>query len=437
MVGALIAALVVFAFCAIASPLIGLIGLLAVIFIRPGEIYPDLAPLHIERIVSIVVMLAFVARGNKIRFPRVTGTFLFFWATMFCSVPLSFWPGGAFQASLDFGKAVIYYLLIANLAITSSRLRTILIAFCAMTSWLAGQAFLEYQQGATRFTMGIDRAIGLNNMSNDPNALGITLVTTLPFLAIFCYRNAGRIRWLAIPLLGLCVWTIVLTGSRASYITLGLLAILYALSSKQRVAAVLAVVVLAGALWAVMPAQYQDRLKTVNDLAEDESYQGRVAAWHAAWDLFKSNPLTGVGATMFIDSRGAASGHWLNVHSLYFQVLAELGLLGTFAFGLFIFSIFQQNQRMRRELEKSRDHPQWLDSFPRACNLALMGLLVAGYSSHSLYRDTWYLLAGFSTAAMFVLRTEFGQIESQSVDQNAASLAAYGTVDYANARSTA
>ena len=94
MIGALIAALVVFAFCAIASPFIGLIGLLAVIFIRPGEIYPDLAPLHIERIVSIVLMLAFVARGNKIRFPRVTGTFLFFWATMFSVFPSPFGRAG-------------------------------------------------------------------------------------------------------------------------------------------------------------------------------------------------------------------------------------------------------------------------------------------------------------------------------------------------------
>src|SRR5205814_7213308 len=276
----------------------------------------------------------------------------------------------------------------------------------------------------------------LNNMSNDPNALGITLVTTLPFLAIFCYRNAGRIRWLAMPLLGLCVWTIVLTGSRASYITLGLLAILYALSSKQRVAAVLAVVVLAGALWAVMPVQYQDRLKTVNDLAEDESYQGRVAAWHAAWDMFKSNPLTGVGTTMFIDSRGAASGHWLNVHSLYFQILAELGLLGTLAFGFFLFSIFQQNQRMRQELEKLPDCPQWLSNFPRACNLALIGLLVAGYSSHSLYRDNWYLLVGFSTAAIFVLCSEFRHFVAKPDYLRVDDFSAFGSVDFVNASCT-
>ena len=211
---------------------------------------------------------------------------------------------------------------------------------------------------------------------------------------------------------------------------------LYALSSKQRIAGILAVFVLAGTLWTVMPAQYQDRLKTVNDLSADESFQGRVAAWHVAWDMFKSNPLTGVGTTMFIDSRGAASGHWLNVHSLYFQILAELGLLGTLAFGFFLFSIFQQNQRMRQELEKLPDCPQWLSNFPRACNLALIGLLVAGYSSHSLYRDTWYLLAGFSTAAIFVLRSEFSHLEAKPADQHVDAFAAYGTVDYVNARST-
>src|SRR5205085_3709144 len=152
------------------------------------------------------------------------------------------------QGTVDFGKAVIYYLLISNLATTSRRLRWMLITFCIMVGWLAGQALVQYIKGASHYTMGIDRAIGLNSLSNDPNALGITLVTALPIIALFGYRGTGSIRWLAWGLLAVCVWTTILTGSRASYITFAVLAFLYALTSKRRVASVLLVVILVAGL---------------------------------------------------------------------------------------------------------------------------------------------------------------------------------------------
>src|SRR5438270_2140708 len=167
MIALLIIALVAVTLYSVASPFIGTIGLLGVIFIRPGEIYPSLDPLHIERVLSIVVMAAFLFHGNRLQFPKVTKALLIFWAAMFCSVPASFWPGGALQASVDFGKAVIYYLLISNLATTSRRLRWMLITFCVMVGWLAGQALVEYIKGASHYAMGVDRAIGLNSMSND------------------------------------------------------------------------------------------------------------------------------------------------------------------------------------------------------------------------------------------------------------------------------
>jgi O-antigen ligase len=433
MIALLIIALVAVTLFAVANPFVGTIGLLGVIFIRPGEIYPSLGPLHIERVLSVVVMAAFLFHGNRLRFSKVTKALLIFWVTMFCSVPLSFWPGGALQASIDFGKAVIYYLLIANLATTSRRLRATLITFCVMVGWLAGQALVEYIKGVSHYAMGIDRAIGLNSLSNDPNALGITLVTALPLIALFGYRGAGSIRWLAWGLIAVCVWTTILTGSRASYITFAVLAFLYALTSKRRVASVLIVLTLVAGLWFAMPEQYKSRLETVSDLSDDASYQGRLMAWKAGWEAFKENPLTGVGTTMFLDSRGAKTGHWLNVHSLYIQVLAELGLLGALAFAGFLFSVFSQNLRMSREFADSADLPVWLAQFPRACSLSLVALLFAGYSGHLLYRETWYLLAAFSTAALVVMKgSEFARHDAPALISEPAERYQMGrTGDYA------
>ena len=42
--------------------------------------------------------------------------------------------------------------------------------------------------------------------------------------------------------------------------------------------------------------------------------------------------------------------------------------------------------------------PSYIVGFPVACNFALIILLIAGYTSHNLYRSTWFMLASLSGA---------------------------------------
>jgi O-antigen ligase len=209
-----------------------------------------------------------------------------------------------------------------------------------------------------------------------------------------------------IPLTVVCIWTIVLTGSRTSYIVFAVIAVLYALSQRYRVPAGIGVVVLLICLWFALPAQYRTRMETVDNLKADASYQGRIQAWHEAWEMFKGSPLTGVGVGEFVDVHGAKTGHWLNVHSLYFQLLSEMGLIGTIAFGFFLFSVFAQNYLIKRQCRRIPKCPAWFRNYPLACNLAFIALLFTGYSAHNLGRDTWYFFAGLTSAAGLVARNE-------------------------------
>src|SRR5260370_30557624 len=95
-------------------------------------------------------------------------------------------------------------------------------------------------------------------------------------------------------------------------------------------------VVLVSVIWFPLPSQYRARIATVDNLRADDSYRGRVQSWSAAWEMFKHNPLTGVGVGEFTDAHGAMAGHWLNLHSLSFQLLSRIGLLGILSFGAFL-----------------------------------------------------------------------------------------------------
>jgi O-antigen ligase len=423
MVWAVSAVLGVMGIWALFNPFVGLIGVLAIIFVRPGELYPILDAIHIQRTFTLLVLISFLVHERRLQVPKVSKALLIFWIAMFCTVPLAFWRAGAFSNSFDFGKVIMYHLLIVNLATTAKRFRIVLITICGLVAWMAAWSSYLYYAGEFQVRMGIQRAVGLNSQTSDPNALGITLVTALPLLLLLWSKDAGRIRWLMIPLTAICLWTIVLTGSRTSYIVFVALAMVYALTHRYRVPMAIGTVVLLAAIWFTLPSQYRERIATVDNLSADDSYQGRVQSWSAAWEMFKHNPLTGVGVGEFSDAHGAMSKHWLNVHSLYFQLLSEMGLVGIFSFGAFLISVFRENRLIYRRAKRIPNCPVWFRQYPAACNLAFIGLLLTGYSSHNLGRDTWYFFAGLTAAAGLVAKRELHVAEQRKDSEVAVQVA--------------
>ena len=68
-------------------------------------------------------------------------------------------------------------------------------------------------------------------------------------------------------------------------------------------------------------------------------------------------------------------------------------------------TLFKLNGRLRRELRDSA-MPTMLRYFPVACSFALFSLLIAGYSSHNLYRSTWFMLASMSGALQLLAEAQ-------------------------------
>jgi O-antigen ligase len=165
-------------------------------------------------------------------------------------------------------------------------------------------------------------------------------------------------------------------------------------------------------IWQVMPTEYQQRYLSVRSLKDDESYQNRVLAWHAGWHMFLDYPLTGVGVGQFAIADGTKywpdPQHkiWLNAHSLYLQLIAELGLFGALAFVAYLYSLFRLNFWLRKELAVFPGAPRWLRFYPTASTLSLLVLLFAGYSSHDLYRSTWYILGALSGCVEMLVKQE-------------------------------
>ncbi|MBL4868560.1 MAG: O-antigen ligase family protein [Pseudomonadales bacterium] len=117
------------------------------------------------------------------------------------------------------------------------------------------------------------------------------------------------------------------TFSRTCMATLGIMMVLsFALRGdgnvvKKILVAGIVGVMLVGSL-SFMPGPMRDRLNTIRDAGEDESFQGRIRAWGYGFDMVSWYPITGVGKSQWYKHHGRAP------HNSFVQIMAELGLPG-------------------------------------------------------------------------------------------------------------
>ncbi len=398
----------------ISKPYFGLLGLLVVYIVEPGEVYPVLAPLHLERMLAVFVIASFFFHGNKLKFPPVTRWFLAFYGAMLVSIPLAYWAGNSIAFCIQFGEIVVFHLLIVGLLTDQKRVRGFLLTWVGLMGWLAGTSLVLYFLGVRIFTMGIDRAEGMTSSGGDPNSLGITLVSAMPLEFLFMLK--GNSKWtkiFAISVFVLSIFTIVSTGSRTSAFAFIFFLMLVVFADwKKRLKFIPILIVLAPLIWIVIPQQYKARYETVDNLKDDDSYQNRILSWKGGVQMFLSNPLTGVGPDNYTDANGEKywpekPRHWLNAHNLFFKLIGELGMVGVITFVGYLVVLFRTNARILREWA-NRAGDVASRKFPLYCNIALILLLFGGYSGHNLYRNTWYIL-GALTAAIGLLQPEDGK----------------------------
>lgn len=256
--------------------------------------------------------------------------------------------------------------------------------------------------------MKIERVVGITSSAGDPDTLALTLLYAIPFAIVLMVRSNPK--WMRIVgAASLCCYlvTIVDTGSRAAALAVILMIMLLLFRKPRNLFYLPVLIALAPLAWLVIPQQYKERYETVNHLKSDASYQNRLLSWEGGIAMFESNPITGIGAGDYTFANGEkywpGIGHkvFLNAHSLYFKLLAELGLIGVFTFGGYLILVFRLNLRLRKELVAC-NASRFLQLLPDMLIIILLELLFDGYAAHNLYRDTWFVV-GALTASISLL----------------------------------
>jgi O-antigen ligase len=152
--------------------------------------------------------------------------------------------------------------------------------------------------------------------------------------------------------------------------------------------------------WVVLPPQYKTRYSSIFNSQVDPSTQGRFDAWKAGVNMFIARPLTGIGvgnfAVAYASGDYSSRGTWLKAHSLYVQIIAELGVVGVLTFFPLVFYMIRRNFRLRKRLKKEKitdDLVKWI-SYAITCSVG--ALFFTSIFGHSLFRLHWYWCCGLT-----------------------------------------
>ncbi len=252
----------------------------------------------------------------------------------------------------------------------------------------------------TRVTIG--RTMG--SVLGDPNDLALVLMFPAAFsLSLITTNNiATWQRWLGYVSLPILFFAVLATQSRGGL--LGIMAVfgVFIYRKINNKLAFIALVLIASILLYTVAGISERSSGGAAEQGLDASAQGRLFAWQAAWRMALHNPITGVGIDNYYANYFFYSQHWdgLNhaVHSTWFGVLAETGIVGLIVFITLIIALIRMAYQSIVVLQTLDKVPPTIIATAQAVFSGMIGTVVAGTFLTQGFTWPIYILAALILA---------------------------------------
>jgi O-antigen ligase len=281
------------------------------------------------------------------------------------------------------------------IALVDSPKRLKILLWIAMLSigFIGASSLLNYSTLQNSFTRMQGSAYGPNYF-----AIGI-----LPFIGISFYTiksSRKKIHKLsAFILLIILISSLVITVSRGGLLGLTGMAFFGFLKSKRKAQSLLILFLGILILSLTMPNQVWERFhKTqIKDIEIQDgttrSTERRLLLAKAGWGIFLDNPILGIGVgNYYWECMKYQPVHPGRAHTMYLEIMAELGIIGILLF----FLILQATFKTLKNIYKT---PNELSGYAMGLSIGLIGFLTAALFLHAQQdKNLWLLI--FLTAAL-------------------------------------
>jgi len=371
------------------------------------------SPLGIPMLISILSLGGWLVRRDKRWTAQITG-FLIFVVVMALEIPIAVNTYSAFWTT--YGMAVLLLCICApmpSLITSVRRIKVWTYTFVAVALYVGGYALFNEGFGPSGSAGG-----------QDENYVAAMMGMAIPFayFSIFTEtRRVGKVL-LTLSIVVFCA-AIVVGFSRGGF--LGLCAVvLYCMARSSKKLLGLGVVAVIGITVLVFagPA-YWDEMKTIGDVDVGTS-DLRIEVWTVGMRMFNAYPIFGVGPGSFpwmvgeyqspeqLEKFGRNLGGSVVAHSLFVELLAELGIVGAgvlLALLWYTWRDFRRVQQGATRLSRMRTvvgDMERLRCYSDAVVGSILACLVNGAFLSLLYFSYLWLLIALGSAITQVFRAQ-------------------------------
>jgi probable O-glycosylation ligase (exosortase A-associated) len=252
-----------------------------------------------------------------------------------------------------------------------------------------GGIFTILHGGAFRVQGPMGSFIGGNN------EMGLALIMTIPLMRYI--QLQAKSVWIhqgvtaAMLLTGIAV---IGTQSRGALVGMLAMGTFLWLKSRNKIYTLVSILVVVGAVAAIMPQQWYDRMSTIETYEQDQSAMGRINAWWTAYNLAKDR-ITGGGFETWYESvfrkYAPDPSNTRDVHSIYFEVMGEHGFIGFALYMLLGWFTWNTGSRIRRQA-KGNVETKWAADLAGMTQVSMIGYASAGAFLGLAYFDLYYIL---------------------------------------------
>ncbi len=275
---------------------------------------------------------------------------------------------------------------------------------------------------------------------NDEDAVGPYMTMAIPF-SWFLFKSADS-KWHKIIYMFifiLCISSVVVSFARGAFISMlaAFLYILYKSPTKMKSilwAIILVIIVGSATITYYKDSPYVIEMMTILDEVDSNKKEGTGAArwflWDMAYEMFKDNPLIGVGprnygvwlpeyAERFRERRIGLVRYGHNTHNIMADALAETGVFGIITYLMLNISFLKINHQTQRYFEnvileksKNRDYQsndnKLLLDYKKLYNISLaisgayLVFLVNGFFYAIFYYEKFFLTLLLMNCALYV-----------------------------------
>ena len=272
---------------------------------------------------------------------------------------------------------------------------------------------------------GVRQAV-IWEMKND---MALAACVALPFALFGINYLTGWKKLLSAGLAVLFVAAVVTSYSRGGFIGLAAVGLFYLISSGNKLRKIMIMGVIVSAFLTFVPQSYLNEMQTIEEDAKtdevgDSTAKTRLFLWSAAINMWKENPVMGVGAGNFpaqVNHHLPMTGNWpkhyyqrgwggTDAHSAFFTLLAEHGTPGVLIYAYIIWAFIRGLRSVRREARHSEGVPDDLkrdvEYYSAALTGSLVGFLFCGIFVGVLYYAHFWYLGGMAVALQAAYRRE-------------------------------